>query len=543
MLHPTSLLILVLTLGASAQVVRYVKPKDSSTLSCPGQPCLTLGQYIFTQQPMVYFTTGSTFVFLAGNHSLDFAVTLANVTDVVFRSIGNVNFICGNGVSILFENITRLRIEGMRFLFSTSYPTYMSVMMLHHSHQVQIANSVFQGNPRKRSRAIYSAHSTVMVTNCSFEGTRGNNGGAMRSLFSTLGLYQSSFSGNAAYKGGAISTFDSILRITSCSFVGNSANDSGGAISAASTVIDVTDSSFNQNKARIRGGAIFSVESNVSLLQNLCVGNTVQMRGGAVSASRSNLNATRNAFVSNNASYKGGAIDVVESSIVLTNNTFANNGADLWGGAVYANESFLHLLGNLFTGNDVNISGSAIYFTNSSLYRNETSRNVFKFNRGGLVAPIVCKSCGIASTSGKSGFKKSAHLARFGYTGIISAPATVAIYSNSKAPGDSFVGIIASPNETKIVLTVNSTQGGEQYMLYSIMNPTSLAFYKRSGRPTLLRGINDILNFGKAMKSDLNFYTNLGTAINGQCSKCNLKLMGIGYFANNNIMPVYYNIA
>lgn len=154
--------------------------------------------------------------------------------------------------------------------------------------------------------------------------------------------------------------------------------------------------------------------------------------------------------------------------------------------------------------------------------------------------PIACNSCRITSIGGKSDLKNTAHSAQSGYSsgqGVISTPSTVAMYSNSRAPGDGFVSIIASPNETKVVLTGNSTQGGEQYMLYYIANSTSLAFFRRSGRPTALRirGINDFINLGKAMKSDLNFYANLGTAINGQCSDCKLKLLGIGYYVNNNV--------
>ena len=77
-------------------------------------------------------------------------------------------------------------------------------------------------------------------------------------------------------------------------------------------------------------------------------------------------------------------------------------------------------------------------------------------------------------------------------------------------------------------------------MLYSTKNPMSSAFFKISARPTSLHRMNDFLNFEKAMKSDFYLYANLGTAINSLCSKCNLKLMGIGYLANNDFMPAYY---
>ena len=57
-----------------------------------------------------------------------------------FQTNGSVNFICGNGVSILFKNITRLHTQGMIFQFGSSYP---SAITLYNSHQVQIADSFF----------------------------------------------------------------------------------------------------------------------------------------------------------------------------------------------------------------------------------------------------------------------------------------------------------------------------------------------------------------------------------------------------------------
>jgi hypothetical protein len=59
------------TVSTSMGSVNYVRPDDSTTVSCPGQPCLTLDQYI--QQTATYFTAGSTFAFLDGNHSLSTA--------------------------------------------------------------------------------------------------------------------------------------------------------------------------------------------------------------------------------------------------------------------------------------------------------------------------------------------------------------------------------------------------------------------------------------------------------------------------------------
>lgn len=546
---PASLLVLT-TLAVSvsaAQQVRYVRPENTSPLSCPGQPCFTLYQYIYPNEPADYFTTGSTFEFLGGNHSLDFPVSLANVSDLAFRgrasNIG-VNFICGDGVTIWFSNVTRLSIDGMRFVFTSSYRA--SFLVLINSAKVEITNVTFQGNGdlQKRSRAMYCKNSSVMVKYCLFKGSTGFTGGAMISYTSVISLYENTFTGNKAKRGGAIGVIGSILQVRDDIFISNKARFRGGAIYTVRSIVNITNSSFTQNKAYTKGGALFSAQSNVSLSCSLFT-NEVAMRGGAVSADSANVVLTGNAFVNNRAKLRGGAMDVVRSSINLTNNSFVENAASMRGGAVYANESIIHLLGNYFIGNDVNISGSAIFASSSKVYRNESLRNVFERNRGGPGGPISCNNCGISLFNGRNRFRSTAskaYLAGLTYPtvgGIIPTPSIAAIYSNTKIPGDAFIGIIASPNETKVILTGNSTSGGDQYMLYSMMNPSVLSFFNRR-RPNLIGGRNGFVTFGRTMKSDFNFFTNLGTAINSKCSCCSLELMGVGYFADNNKMPAYY---
>lgn len=66
--------------------VRFVKP-DNYTLSCPGQPCLTLDNY--AQKESEYFTSGATFVFLAGTHILQTRIILTNTANITLS--GEVN--------------------------------------------------------------------------------------------------------------------------------------------------------------------------------------------------------------------------------------------------------------------------------------------------------------------------------------------------------------------------------------------------------------------------------------------------------------------
>ena len=107
----------VVALSASTHNVHYVKSVDSSPLGCSDQPCLTLDQY--NQQTETYFTTGSTFVFLAGNHTINTTVNLTSISEITLRGERNsqVNILCGSiEVAILCENVSNLSIEGLAFL-------------------------------------------------------------------------------------------------------------------------------------------------------------------------------------------------------------------------------------------------------------------------------------------------------------------------------------------------------------------------------------------------------------------------------------------
>lgn len=461
-------LILVVVFSASAQNVHYVKPIYSSFLSCPGEPCLTLDQYIFPQDPITYFTTGSVFVFLAGNHSLDTTVSLENVSNITFIGDHGANIVCGNGVTVIFENTANLTIVGIRFV---SFPTSNSgsILLLHNSINFLIAESTFQGC--KRSRAIYSINSTILVRNCLFEG-------------------------NSGYRGGAILSFDS--------------------------AVTIKQSKFSANEAT---------------------------RGGAINVARSFLQLTENIFFGNKAKVNGGAISAWNSYINNTNNNFVRNGATFRGGALYAMNSTLNLLGNYFVSNKVNISGGAIFANNTRITRR---RNVFERNISAKKGepPISCLNCLITlggkknTASAATNSQSRAYIAGLTYptlNGAIPTPSIVAYYTNSNAQTrDGLVGIIASLNETKIILTGNYSRGEGKYLMYSIENPTVLSFIDRRRPTSIVDSVysrNGFLTLANTMKKAHTVFRNLERVLNASCSSCNLKLIGIGYFASNRFTP------
>ena len=156
--------------------------------------CLTFGQYI--EQSARYFTKGSVFLFLAGNHSLETSVHFENISDILFIGESNnidVNFITGSGViNVWFENATTIEIANVRFVLNST-----SGFVFSNSKEVEIAGSTFQGNGDvdARSTAIYSRRSSLDISSCLFRGNAGLYGGAVSSTESNISLHGNVFEG------------------------------------------------------------------------------------------------------------------------------------------------------------------------------------------------------------------------------------------------------------------------------------------------------------------------------------------------------------
>ena len=255
--------------SASTHNVHYVKSDDSSPLSCPGQPCLTLDKYY--QQTETYFTTGSTFVFLAGNHTINTTVNLTSISEIIIRGEMNtqVNILCSIEVVFLFENISNLRIEGLAFLSDNNVRAITSqALNITDSNGVWIHKVAFQGSYSisKPFRGLYiTSSNTITVTSCYFEGNTAIFCGAIYVFNITLTLNASTFIGNnAADHGGAICALGSKLALSDNMFSGNTAGN-GGAIFVVESVVTINDNEFTHNRAVVNGGAMYSEDSIVNI--------------------------------------------------------------------------------------------------------------------------------------------------------------------------------------------------------------------------------------------------------------------------------------
>ena len=258
------LILQIAVFSASIQAIHYVKP--SSLISCPGQPCLTLDQY--NQQTETYFTTGSTFVFLAGNHTINTTVNLTSISEITLRGERNsqVNILCLNRFGFLIQNVSNLSIEGLMFL---SGNTTVALKIID-SNGVWIHNVAFQGSYSfiKTFTGLHITSSdTITVTSCSFEGNAADNGGAIYvTTESNLTLNASRFIGNNATRdGGAIYASGSNLTLSDNMFSGNTARNGGAMYVTAESNVTISDNAFTHNRAVGDGGAMYSEDSIVSI--------------------------------------------------------------------------------------------------------------------------------------------------------------------------------------------------------------------------------------------------------------------------------------
>ena len=378
-----------------------MKPNSTETpAGCLNlQPCLTLNEY--AEQPDIYFTSRSTFVFLAGDHSLQTTANLVDVSDVVYQKREGeaaVSIFFQNQAAVRCERVTNFTITGLNFsVHSQSLSQDYSRLAFITSTGVVIANSSFLGNGDAQgnfSRAIYSSRSRIDIVDCRFEGNTGDNGGAIKAQGSLISIYRSVFKSNhAVSSGGAIYASGSLVVIQSGEFVQNSARIRGGAVTCENRC-NLTMASNNSsisyflNRAD-KGAAVYlSINSVVFLTGTGLIEfrENVGKSGSGIfldGASALYSNVGHLLFSGNVAFRNGGAIYTDSGSVSLgkninSNHHFSNNTANN-GGAIYFKSTRSRLSqikitgsstfdGNRATGESKPAGGAVyVYFSNFTL--------------------------------------------------------------------------------------------------------------------------------------------------------------------------------
>ena len=398
---PTILFILAV-FSATTQTAHYVKP--SSLISCPGQPCLTLDQY--NQQTETYFTTGSTFVFLAGNHIINTTVNLTSISEITLRGEKNtqVNIVCLNEFSTLIQNVSHLSIDGLVFLSGNTTIGTVALRIID-SNGVWIHNVGFQGNysfSKPFSGLHITSSDTITVTSCSFEGNTADNGGAIYvTAESNLTLNASTFIGNNATRhGGAIYASGSNLTLSDNMFSGNTAGNGGAMYVTAESNVTISDNAFTHNRAFGNGGAMYSEDSIVSI-SGSTKNSSILSSGGycrtcdmittipksipyeeVIMELNEALCATH--FTNNTATRYGGAMSIYNSTVLFSGSVimFRYNSAHTNGGAMHIHRKSSIAINShhlFFTSNKAHYRGGGFHIVYSN-FRAEVGNIYFLLN-------------------------------------------------------------------------------------------------------------------------------------------------------------------
>jgi predicted outer membrane repeat protein len=322
------LFFLVTLLNISVQQVYHVMPSDPSLPGCHADlTCFTIDQYL--EQPTIYFTTGSTFVFLSGNHRLNATINLRNVSNITLRGDSHAKITTFH--SIECQEVSKLRIESLTFLLHPTLNMETWFLKFTNSSKVVIYFSTFQ-----RSGNF-----------------SGNYAGAIHATQSTLDVVGCLFRENSAISGGAIYIMKARVLIVNNMFVDNSAEFHGGAVYLSASLVIISGNSFSGNMAARGGGAISSQYSNVTIggtsdsdslsISNCCVdwslNTTSQYYDTTLSTILDLFVTTVNksgAYFAGNAGGKGGAVYALNSNVTLNGTVvvFKNNTASKEGGAL-----------------------------------------------------------------------------------------------------------------------------------------------------------------------------------------------------------------
>ena len=366
----------------STQNTYYIKP--TADTPCPGEPCHTLSQY--GEQYFKNFSTNTTLVFLPGDHTLNFTISVGTVSNSWDDSqpdhyyppssltlLGSPSslpemtsrIVCTWPAGFRFSGITELHITALAFI-SCGHNDSAAINILS-VWNTGISNCTFQNN-----------------TNNGAESSEYGFGGAIHVHRSNLTLVENVFHRNFAYTGGALEIFtNSTASLSRNKFHNNSANYQGGALFAyTNNTLTISDNTFQNNSADNAGGALLANTNNtLTFSNNTFQNNSADYAGGALYAYIINtLTLSENTFQDNSADYAGGALYAyTNNTLTFSENTFQNNSADYAGGAVYSDiNNTLTLSSNTFQNNSADNAGGALEaYTNNTL---TLSNNTFQDN-------------------------------------------------------------------------------------------------------------------------------------------------------------------
>ena len=492
--------------------VSYVKPTQPLNVTCPGQPCYTLEDYLHNSTR--YFSSNTTFKFLSGNHivccsfdvhgiqklafvpySAGKSVIIGSITTspstqpivvtVKFQSVSEISItdIMFDQLGIVFDNCTDISLIDVIISSAPASAIAMSdvlglVNISHFKHRVsgQAGYSIDMNWSVAHPPYSTSTHVTMQEINITGHDMKGMGVSISGYLPGDVLLRDSIFNGldialssnlsiacnspPISHEGLGSSVFNPTLCLYNVSYERNKkAVEFNGARN-----VTITDCLFEG----MEDGAVFAVNSMIVVNGSTVFTGNTGYYGGAIYLYRYNTLTLQDATtLMDNIAQFGGALNVNENNTISLegNITLSNNSASS-GGAIYAFvKNTITLQANtLLAGNCAN-NGGAVYLhrNNAITIRGfvELDNNNAQSTGGGIVAFNTVILRGNASLAGNSAdYGGAVYLDR---NNAITIGGFVELDSNNGQSGGG--GILAFLNNTislrgNASLAGNSAKGG-----------------------------------------------------------------------------------
>ena len=356
----------------------YIKP--TADTPCPGDPCHTLSQYAEQN-----FSLNATLVFLPGDHTLNFTISLGSLSNSSDDSqpdhyyppssltlLGSPSslpeitsrIVCTWPAGFLFSGIT-VQITALAFI-SCGHNDSAAIHILS-VRNIGISKCIFQNNTNNRSGSSEYGF-----------------GGAIHVQSSNLTLEENTFQHNFAQKGGALEVFTkNTVTLSRNTFHNNSADSGGGLYAHANNTLTLSDNTFQSNSVDWYGGALYAnIGNSLTLSENIFYDNSAKFGGALYVYPNNSLILSENTFWNNNATKSGGAVVAATNNVLtVAENTFQDNSAE-FGGALYAHiNNSLNVSNNTFQDNCADYGGALYGNTNNTI---TVSHNTLQDNSADL---------------------------------------------------------------------------------------------------------------------------------------------------------------
>ena len=532
--------------------INYVKPNGNIT--CPGDPCMTLGAYIEASE--MYFVSDTTFTFLPGEHYYDSNLRLSNVTDILFQ--GEDALLAGSdsvwirftpGSNMTFITSNKIVLRNLSILLSGLWnPTFdlyrFFASIFFRISSAQLSNIVVVGdNSSFFSTAFFGRQCYIEMTNIQITQAKSLNGAALYVFNNSTVILSgnNTFNHNSAVIGGAIVIYGSFITISGtilfernvavlnggamlldsntvinisgkAVFLRNSANFSGGAIQLDSTILLLKNDGilhFTENSARILGGAVSMNMSNARIKGQMTIQHNVAQIGGAFSTYLSTVKCTgKSLFINNLAAALGGAVFLrISSKMFAFGAKFENNHATVGGALHISDNSCISILDSFIVNNSAKAFGGAIYLTNEThlqlLGENYIEHNMAELYNGGGVNAFLMSTVNLIGnnhfTNNTSGFSDGAFTTALSN---IMVQGSLSIVNNTSDQGGAVYGILTMfdfEEDANVTFKNNAAMngGGAIYNLGSTLSTKgSLTFLNNSakiGGAMLLNGASKLI--------------------------------------------------